>query len=447
MRYTLGEVAKAIEGKLTGDSETVVTGVTTDSREVKAGDIFFSIKGERFNGEDFAQDAITKGAVAAVVSNNFKDNLNGNLIKVDDTVKALGKFASFHRANLKNTKVIAVTGSTGKTTTKEMLFYALKGSFKVIRNKKSYNNFIGVPLTILSADIDTQILISEVGTNHPGEIEYLSKIVRPHIGVLTSIGPSHLEFFGDIKNVAIEKSHLFDFLENNGVAVINMDIPFFDEISRNLKNMLTVTTQSKKADFYAEIKYMDFNESRILINDRYYLTLHPGGMGTVYGALFAVAIATLLGVPIEKVFGGLEEFKGVSMRKEVQKAGRYRILNDAYNANPDSMTDFLITLKPFRDKVLLVLGDMLELGEYEDHYHRKIGELVQQLGFRRLITVGNASAVINETAGDLELNLHFETPEEAAQAISSMEGDEIFIALKASRAIQLEKIIQKLRSE
>ena len=447
MKYKLGEIAEAIKGKLSGNGRDMATGVTTDSREVKAGDIFFAIKGERFNGEDFVYDAISRGAVAAVVSHDFKESAEGNFIKVEDTVKALGRFAAFHRSNLKNTKVIAVTGSTGKTTTKEMLFYALKRSFNVIRNKKSYNNFIGVPLTILSAAPDTEVLISEIGTNHPGEIEYLTKIVRPHIGVLTSIGPSHLEFFGNIKNVAVEKGHLFDFLVNDGVAVVNMDIPFFKEISENLKKMLTVSTKSRNADYYAEVKYMDFNENRIVINERYELTLHPGGMGTVYGALFAFAIAGLFDIPDNEVFEGLEEFKGVSMRKEVQKVGRYRILNDAYNANPDSMKDFLITLKTFRNEVLLVLGDMLELGEHEEHYHRKIGELVRQLGFSRLITVGRASAIINESAGNLEINLHFETPEEAAEVISKINGNETFIALKASRAIQLEKIIQKLGSE
>ncbi len=447
MKYILGEIAKAIKGKLRGDSEALALGVTTDSREVQSGDIFFAIRGERFNGEDFVLNAISKGAVAAVVSESFTGDIKGNLIKVDDTVQALGRLASFHRSNLNNTKVIAVTGSTGKTTTKEMLYFALKGSFRVVRNRKSYNNFIGVPLTILSAEQDTEILISEIGTNHPGEIEYLSKIVRPHIGVLTSIGPSHLAFFGNVRNVATEKSHLFDFLEGERIAVINMDIPYFNEISSHLENMITVSTMSKEADFYAEIKYMDFNENRVVLNDRYELTLHPGGMGTVYGALFSLAIASILGVPEDEVLEGLEEFKGVSMRKEVQKVGRYRILNDAYNANPDSMKDFLTTLKPFRDSVLLILGDMLELGEYEEHYHREIGKLVQELGFKKLITVGRASAAIGEQVNEIELNLHFETPEEVALAISRIEGEEIFIALKASRAIQLEKIIEKLRSE
>lgn len=445
MNYTLGEIAKVIEGKLKGNNNALASGVTTDSRDVKAGDIFFAIKGEKFNGEDFVGDAISKGAIAAVVSNTFKGDVDGNLIKVDDTVRALGKLASFHRSNLTNTKVIAVTGSTGKTTTKEMLFYALRKSFKVTRNMKSYNNFIGVPLTILSTHYDTEILISEIGTNHPGEIEYLAGIVRPHIGVLTSIGPSHLEFFENIQNVANEKSRIFDFLEDDGVAVINRDIPFFNKISGKIKNIITVSAKSKNADFYAEVKYMDFNESRVIINEKFELTIHPGGMGTIYGALFAFAIANLFDAPQDSVLEGLEEFKGVSMRKEVQKLGRYRILNDAYNANPDSMKDFLITLKPYRDKVLLVLGDMLELGEHEEYYHRKIGKIVKDLGFTRLITVGKASALINESAGELDLNLHFKTPEEAAQAICGLKGDEIFIALKASRAIQLEKIVKQLK--
>ncbi len=448
MNYTLLDIAKIVHGHMIGDPDRIVTGVSTDSRKIKKGDIFVAIKGERFNGEDFVEQAMANGASGAIVSKEFNREVK-NIIIVKDTVEALGKLARNYRSIFRNLKVIGITGSTGKTTTKEMIYYALKDSFNVVRNEKSYNNFIGVPLTIFSLTPKTEILISEIGTNHPGEIDKLVEIVRPHIAIVTSIGPSHLEFFGTVRNVAIEKSDILKYLPPEGVAILNKDMPYFDEIieAYPVNNVITVSTKDGKSDLYAEINYMDFERNEITINGKYKLTLHPGGMGTVYGALFSLAVAEILDVSIELALKGLNEFHGVHMRKEVIEFDKYRILNDAYNANPDSMKDFLMTLRPYRENVLLILGDMFELGEYAEFYHREVGRLVKEFGFKKLITIGEMSHYTSLEAGKLDINLHLKSIEDVVNAIKDMPGERLFIAIKASRAMQLEKIIEKLRRQ
>ncbi len=448
MRFNLLDIAKIVHGSFIGDSGRIVTGLSIDSRKIEKDEIFVAIKGERFNGEDFVEQAMEKGASGAIVSKEFNRKVK-NIIIVKDTVEALGRLAKYYRSIFRNLKVIGITGSTGKTTTKEMIYYALRNSYKVVRNEKSYNNFIGVPLTIFSIAPQTEILISEIGTNHPDEIDKLTDIVRPHIAIVTSIGPSHLEFFGTVRNVAIEKSDILKYLPPDGVAILNRDMPYFNEIieAYPVNYIMTVSTKNKKSDFYAEINYMDFERNEITINGKYQLILHPGGMGTVYGALFSLAVAKILNVPIEVALRGLNEFHGVNMRKEVVEFDRYRILNDAYNANPDSMRDFLITLRPYREDVLLVLGDMFELGEYAEFYHREVGRLVKELGFRKLITIGEMSHYTSLEAGDLDINLHLESVDDVVNTIEDMPEDKLFIAIKASRAMQLEKIIEKLRRQ
>ncbi len=443
MRYSLGEIAKIIGGELIGDETRSVYGVSTDTRTIKRGEIFFAIRGERFNGEDFVEDAIRKGAAGAVVSKSFGKPVK-NIIRVEDTIDALGRFASHHRRSFKTAKVIAVTGSTGKTTTKEMIYHALKGSFRCHRNPKSFNNFIGVPLTILQADEDVEVLISELGTNHPGEIERLTAIVRPHIAIITSIGRSHLEFFNSVEAVAREKASILNFFDGPGIAIVNEDTGFLELFKNRAEKTLTVSVVNEEADFYARVEHMDFENVEFVVNGKYRLELRPGGFGTVYGALFALATGEVLGVPTENLIEGLKEFRGVGMRKELVRFKNFTVLNDAYNANPDSMEDFFKTLLPYKDRVVLVLGDMFELGEKSEYFHREIGRKIRELGFKKLLTIGKFAEFYNIEAGDLEINEHFRDHDEVVEALLKMDG-EVFVALKASRAMELEKIVEKLR--
>ncbi len=443
MKYFLGEVAKIVDGRLIGDENIPVSGFSTDTRTLKEGELFFAIKGERFNGENFVEDAFKRGASGAVVSSNFLPERR-NIIKVEDTVSALGRLAAFHRKNLRNVTVLAVTGSTGKTTTKEMVYHALKSSFRCYRSPKSYNNFIGVPLTILRVNEDLDTLISEIGTNHPGEIGKLSAIVKPHIAIITSIGRSHLEFFKSVDKVAEEKASILEHLEDPGIAIINKDTNFLTLFQKRATKLITVSTKDENADYHAKIGYLDFEKVEFTINGKFELRLNPGGYGTVYGALFAFAVGKVLGISEDRIMEGLMEFKGVGMRKELIRFRNFTILNDAYNANPDSMEDFLITLLPYRDRVILVLGDMFELGENSEFFHREIGKKIRELGFRRLLTLGELARFYNMEAGDLELNMHMKSHEEIVEFLSNISG-EVFLALKASRAMEFEKIVGKLR--
>ena len=442
--------------QLSGLPETRVHRVCTDSRQAKAGDLFFALRGGRYDGHDFLRDAAEKGAVAVVVERGHMpaNGIGCAMIAVEDTRKALGRLAAHYRGEFV-LPVVAVGGSNGKTTTKELVASVLKERFATLWSEASFNNDIGVPLTLLRLDKSYQAAVLEMGTNHPGELAPLVKMVRPNYGVITSIGREHLEFFGDVAGVAQEEGWLAELLPAGGKLFVNWDNEWSRQsVARTRAQVVRVgftaanewRARSVRLDkqgvrFHVEGPKADFaGEYRIQLLGRH----------QVVNALFAIAIGMELGLARADVARGLAECRPPKMRLELREIGGVRLLDDAYNANADSMLAALRTLKELacRGRRVAVLGDMAELGAYSEGAHEEIGRQAAELGIAQLFAVGKMAPVTGRAARAAGLNRVFEFAdvETAAAAVKSFVKPGDLVLLKASRAMRLERIAELLKA-
>ncbi len=448
-------VADACAGaQLTGSPETLVKGVCTDSREVRPGDLFVAIRGDRFDGHNFLAEAARKGAVALMVSRGSIGTVNGcSVIAVDDTRSGLGRLAAAYRRDF-SLPVTAVAGSNGKTTTKELIASVLKQKWVALWSQGSFNNDIGVPLTLLRLTTTHAAAVVELGTNHPGELAPLVKMAKPEYGVITCIGREHLEFFGDVAGVAQEEGTLAEMLPDTGVLLLQGEDAWTDQISRRTRATVVRLgfaegnnwrARSCRADaqgvsFRVEAPVADWcGEYRI----------HLLGRHQVVNALFAIALGQRLGMDHSAVQRGLLECTGPKMRLQLWDLNGVRVLDDAYNANADSMIAALQTLKdlPCKGRRLAVLGDMAELGAHSHAAHEEIGRRAAELGVGQLFAVGAMAPVVAQAARRAGLNRVFEfaDAESAAAAVKSFIRSGDLLLLKASRASRLERIGELLR--
>ncbi|MGD2095319.1 MAG: UDP-N-acetylmuramoyl-tripeptide--D-alanyl-D-alanine ligase [Phycisphaerales bacterium] len=398
--FSVKELADIISAHVRCDTEHELyfTGVSIDSRTTKPGDCFFAIAGEKFDGHDYIDDAFTKGAVCAVVSRDISHDKP--ILKVADTVKALGEFAREYR-NRAGYKVIAITGSAGKTTTKQIAHHVLSRHFNTHSSPKSFNNNIGLPLTLLGAEPDCEIVIAELGSNHPGEIAYLTRIAEPDIAVVTNIHPAHLEGFGDLQTITQEKLSISEGLKPGGILIINGD--FDGLVTACRAGGLEFETFGKSGDSDYRVKSIipEGSHSRFTIDGRaIYLPLP--GPGNVENALAAWTVCSRLGLTIEDFAEAVETIPPVSMRAELLQIGTITVLNDCYNANPASMKnalDILAGLDPTAERRLVfICGDMAELGQRSDNLHTELGAAVSQGGVSLLLAVGRFAEITAEAA-------------------------------------------------
>lgn len=414
--------------------------VSTDSRNIPQGSLFFALKGERFNGNSFALDAIRNGASYAIVD-NITQTAGDSIILVDDVFKTLQKLALYHRKQLK-IPVIAITGTNGKTTTKELIGSVLSKRFKTTVTKGNLNNHIGVPLTLLSVGTETQIAIIEMGANHIGEIEFLCKIALPTHGIITNIGKAHLEGFGGFEGVIKAKTELFNFLRlTNGVAFVNKDNPLLLDHARDLK-IITYGSDPTAAftgslieteDPFIKIQ-ISFKSCKMIIGSRLY------GKYNFENVLAAACIGCHFNVGPENIKAGLEMYEPSDNRSQVVNTGKNTLILDAYNANPDSLKCAIENFEAssYPEKTLII-GDMLELGKESDEEHRNILKLLEKYPFKDVFLVGPVFTRLNTKREwlcfqDSDLaRLWFEH--------HKLEGKTILI--KGSRGIILEKMIDK----
>ncbi len=432
-----------------------ISGVSTDSRKIKQGEIFFAIKGEKFNGHDFVSSAFKKGAVACVVSYDwFKMNMDKFktkiLVAVDDTLKALGKLANVYRKDF-NIPIIAIAGSNGKTTTKEMIAEVLGQKYKVLKSEGNLNNQIGVPLTLFKLRKSHQVAVLEFGTNHFGEIRYLCEIAEPNYGLITNIGREHIEFFKDIKGVAKEEGSLFDHLfENNGFVFVNFDDVYVREMGERFKDKITFGF-SEGADVRGEILDVDDfarYKFKVKFNGKeQVLKLKIPGEHIVMNAISAFAVGLKFGVSPSLIKKALQSYKPFSKRMEVLKVKGITIINDTYNANPDSVIASLKTLKQMKcsGKKIAVLGDMLELGDYTEIAHREIGQKVVEFKIDYLLTYGNAMRFAYEVAlSGINHAIHFDDKDMLVYHLFEMIGKGDVVLVKGSRGVAMEEVVEKL---
>lgn len=451
-------VAEACAAELRrGSGVTPVERVCTDSRQAQAGDVFFAIKGERFDGHDFVNEVAARGVAAVVVGRKYTPSPLPDcaVLTVDDTRAALGRLAAAYR-RLFNLPVIAVGGSNGKTTVKELIASVLRQKLATLWSEASFNNDIGVPMTLLRLDKSHQAAVLEAGTNHPGELAPLVKMIQPKYGMLTNIGREHLEFFGDLAGVAEEEGSLAELLPAEGRLFINGDSEWTELITRRTRATVVRVGLGEKNDWRGRGLRLDKNGVTFRVetpkaeySGEYRVNLL--GRHQVINALFAVAVSEELGLGRPAVRDGLAECQPAKMRMQFWEAGGVRVLDDAYNANADSMVAALETLcaLPLQGRRVAVLGDMAELGAQSEAAHAEIGRRAAELGIGQLFAVGRMAPVIAAAARAAGLSrvIEFADVEAAKSAVKSFLKAGDVVLLKASRASRLERIAETLKPE
>jgi len=447
-KFSTKDLAEIIGAAPTADTKRTAyfIRVNTDSRSTKVGDCFFAIIGENFDGHDYINNAFDKGASCAVVSRDI-DVGSHCLLKVNNTIKALGDFAaSFRKQN--SFKVVAITGSVGKTTVRQIVHHVLSQHYSVHQAPKNFNNNIGLPLTLLGADTKDQIVIAEVGTNHPGEIAALTKIALPDIAVLTNVYPAHLEGLGDINAIKKEKLSIAQGLSPGGILIINSAVEPPAELS---VKTLTFST-SDAANFRAHNISLDGPISRFAI-DRTDIYLPLPGIGNIENALAAWAVCSQFDIKIDDFAQAVKTLSAVPMRTELLQIGTITVLNDCYNANPASMKNALDILaelgKKEKRRTVFICGDMAELGSQSNQLHADIGAAVAQTEVKMLLTVGESAKIIADAANnaanyDLQTN-SFPDTLSSCNNLQKFIKDSDIVLVKGSRTNKLEMAVKKLK--
>ena len=456
---SLSYIVDACSGEfITGSPDSQVLQVSTDSRQVRPGDLFFALSGERYDGHAFLADAAAKGAAAVVVDRDkpaCTDRLprSVGIIAVDNTRSALGRLAARYRADF-SLPVIAVAGSNGKTTTKELVASVLRQCGPALWSEASFNNDIGVPLTLLQLNRTHAAAVIEAGTNHPGELAPLLRLIQPRYGVLTSIGREHLEFFGTVEGVAEEEGALAEALPATGKLFINGDSEWTPAIARRAVAPVVTVGFGERNDWRArQVRVGEdgvrFEAEAPRSGSREEYQLRLLGRHQVSNALLALAVGTELGANPEQLRRGLLECAAPKMRLQVWESRGVRFLDDTYNANADSMLAALQTLAdyPCRGRRVAVLGEMAELGEHTVAAHREVGRRAAEAGVDLLIVVGSLGLEIAQGAREAGLVETRQFGDVAAAAFGVQDllqpGD--VVLLKASRSTGLEKVAGMLR--
>ncbi|MTI61676.1 MAG: UDP-N-acetylmuramoyl-tripeptide--D-alanyl-D-alanine ligase [Firmicutes bacterium] len=449
----LGEIVKAVGGVLVqGNRSKKIKGVSIDSRTIKADELFIAIPGEKFNGHDFIADAAVNAAAAFIISDEVELLERAAYIVVDDTTEALQQLAAYYRQQIDDLTVIAITGSAGKTTTKDMIAALLASKYKVHKTQGNFNNYYGLPLTLLEMQGDEDIAVLEMGMSSLGEISLLTSIALPQIGVITNVGETHLESLGTIENVAQGKSELIAGLPEDGIAILNYDNSYV----RGMKSVF----KGEKIIYYGFNKAVDISASNIRIDnkgtsflieyqdDKRDVLIDKPGRHNVYNALAAIAVARELAVDWNSIKKALLSVELSSLRWDVQKKkGGITIINDSYNANPLSMEAAVDAVcESAEDRVILVLGAMLELGSNESRAHLELGKKIADSAVDVLITVGEIAQLIARGAiqGNMKKeNIHiFDNNKQAAVLLNNILVGNDTVLVKGSRGNKMEEIVE-----
>jgi len=434
------------------DKFKAVNSVFIDSRKCKKNSLFIAIKGENFDGHNFVKDAIKNGATAVVINNkklDLYDDVKTPIIAVDNTIKAFGYLANVWRNKLK-AKVISITGSNGKTTTKEILTTLLSSSFKVVSSEKNFNNHLGVPLTIFRANAGDDFLILEHGTNHFGEIKYTAELAAPNFALITNIGESHLEYFGDRFGVLKEKLELFNEAQKQkGLLFFNYNDPLLRKASKNFKRTYSFGTKGKP-DLLAKVIEYD-KEARPIVNISYgrmnlNVKLNLLGEKNIENFAAAVLIALKLGMKKKEIQIASGNIKPAKGRLNLIRLKESLVIDDTYNANPSSVIAALRVLrriKIFPNK-LLILGDMLELGKDAEKFHSHIAEQLKKERKIQVITIGRQSKIISRM---LNNSRHFRRRIDLKNYLLKSSLVNFTILIKGSRGMKMEEFVETIMAK
>ena len=452
----VAEIVKITQGKLLSGSlnaDIDTSKILTDSRTAAKGSFFVALTGPNFNGNNFVESAFEKGAVGAIITRREACGLwlGKIVILVKDSTKALQQIASAHRRKFK-IPVIAVTGSNGKTTAKDMIAACLSKKYRVLKNEGTKNNHIGVPQTLLQLKPGHQACVLELGTNHKGEIRDLSAIARPTVAIITNIGPSHLESLGDLDGVYEAKKEILDFLDKKGTIVLNGDDKYLSRIKGGRRKIVRYGFKGSNA-FYAE-GLLPPRKGRLtfVVNKKMVFELNIVGRHNIYNALAAIAVADHFKISHKLIREALVGYRPASKRLDIKRINGIDIIDDSYNSNPLSMMCALETIKHYPANARwVVAGDMLELGRGTVRFHRSIGEAIARSNVDGILTFGEFSRHILSRA--LECGMKKEKlwhcpDHEAITGILKRivkKGD--VVLLKGSRGMKMEEVLNKLKGQ
>jgi len=454
IQRTLSQIVNMIPGSELVGEDLAIQGVSTDSRDELNGKLFVPIVGERFDAHQFFPQAIENGAKAVLCSRDFSNvPSNVSVILVDDTLEALQKLAKSYLKEW-NGKVVGITGSNGKTSTKDILTSILSAKYKVHKTKGNFNNHIGLPLTVLSMEEDTEVAVLEMGMSNFGEIEFLSKLAEPDAAIITNIGESHMQELGSRAGIAKAKLEIASGLSKEGLLVINGDEPLLIESTKNNPSTYAIETFGfdDKNDFYPTFIEMNETGSEFEINksNNIRFKLEVLGKHNISNTLAAIAVARKFSLTWEEISVGMQQLEMTKMRMELLKnQNGLTIINDAYNASVTSMKAALLfasELNGYGNKIV-VFGDMLELGDQEIAFHEEIGEEVVKLQFDYLYTYGPLSKFAAVSAFEQMNSSHVKSFDDKTKLIEDLlqhVKPNDLVLVKASRGIKLEEVVNGL---
>ncbi|HTC58396.1 MAG TPA: UDP-N-acetylmuramoyl-tripeptide--D-alanyl-D-alanine ligase [Candidatus Sulfotelmatobacter sp.] len=453
MKLALAKIAEFVSAAGEFSPEKVAQGYSIDSRTVGPGQLFFAVKGERLDGHDFVEAALGRGAVAAVVRADQLGRYPGEtrLLAVEDTLVALQTLATAVR-KLWRKPLIGVTGSVGKTTTKEAIAHVLSTRFRVLKSEGNFNNHFGLPLMLLKLEPEYDVAVIEMGMSHAGEIRALAKIAQPEIGVVTNVAPVHLEFFDSLAGIARAKYELVESLPAGGTAVLNADDEYVSQFGRDFEGKVVMYGRRATASVRAENVWSRGTQGAefdvVIGSVREHATLPLVGEHNVLNALAAVAVGLERGLTSAEAVGALATLAPADKRGQVLQVGNITVINDCYNSNPKAlgaMVDALAAMTAKRR--IVVAGEMLELGPAGEEMHRQAGQHIGERKIDVLVGVRGLARMMVEGARKAGTPADFvATPEEAGEWLAREGRDGDLVLLKASRGVKLEKALEVLKA-
>lgn len=448
------ELIKAVDGQLLwGNPNKVFEGITTDSRKVTKDNLFIPLVGEKFDGHDYIEQCFNSGATVCLTQKTIPETVDCTAVFVKDTAKALRDLATWHR-NKYNIPVVGITGSVGKTSTKDMIACVLAKKYEVLKTQGNFNNEIGLPLTLMNLEEKHEAAVIEMGMSGFGEISRLTAVAQPNIAVITNIGVSHIEKLGSRQGILKAKLEILEGLQPGGLVVLNGDDPLLREQRGKLGFDTVFYGMDTSLDYCAD-NYQSMGEegTSFTISIRgtaYRVRIPVPGVHNVYNALAAIAVGVKMNIPMEIIIQGISEYSPGNMRQNIITYKGIKIINDAYNASPQSMQAAINVLEELsaKSRGIAVLGDMLEMGDMENELHYSVGSFIKDRKIDFLITVGYASKNITQAVMDSGNNsikiCHFENNNDALNYIESIVNQGDYILIKGSRGMKMEQIAEGL---